>query len=232
MSLRTLAVSGALLTLLAVPAAAQAQATIDPLAKSCYVSAGKAPERREGILLAAHGFAPNSLVDIAFDGVPVPDGTGLQIDANGEIGVLNPLLVPAPFIRKGSADFTITMTQQDNPANVATATARHTALGVRVKPRSARPSSTIRFKGSGFTQDEPVYAHYVYGGKLRKTVKMSGDPNACGEWTKHARQIPVSDPATGIWIVQFDQLKKYRVPDQTFPSVYVQLKIQVTRTFG
>ena len=77
-----------------------------------------------------------------------------------------------------------------------------------------------------------MYAHYVYGGKLRKTVKMSGDPNACGEWTKHARQIPVSDPKVGLWTVQFDQLKKYRRPDAQFPSVFVQLRISVTRVFG
>jgi hypothetical protein len=76
-----------------------------------------------------------------------------------------------------------------------------------------------------------VYAHYVYGGKVRKTVKMSGDPNTCGEWSKRARQIPVSNPKTGLWIVQFDQLKKYRPPGPEFPSVFVQLEISVTIRF-
>ena len=232
MSLRTLAVPGALLIALlialAAPTAARAQATIDPLAQSCYVTTDTEGER---IVIAARGFTPNSLVDLAFDGEIVPDGSGLQTDANGEIGVLSPLVVPAPFIPSGSARFTITLTQQDNPANVATATARHTALGVSVKPQRARPSSRIRFKGSGFTQDKPVYAHYVFGGELRKTVKMSGDPGACGQWRKRARQIPVRNPATGIWIVQFDQLKRYRKPSSSFPSVFVQLRIQVTRIF-
>jgi hypothetical protein len=232
MSLRTLAASGALLIALAVPTAARAQATIDPLAKSCYVTAGTVSDPEgEGIVIAARGFAANSLVDLAFDGEVVPNGSGLQTDANGEIGVLSPLVVPAPFIPSGSGSFTITLTQQDNPANVATATARHTALGVSVKPQTARPSSRIRFKGSGFTLDKPVYAHYVFGGELRKTVKMSGDPGACGQWRKRARQIPVRNPETGIWKVQFDQLKRYRKPSAEFPSVYVQLRIQVSRIF-
>src|SRR5829696_1603768 len=196
MSLRTLAVPGALLIALAVPTAARAQATIDPLSKPCYVTTDTASE---GMVLAAHGFTPGSLVDLAFDGQPVENGTSLQTDANGEIGVLSPLVVPAPFIARGSAQFTITLTQQDNPANVATATAGHTALGVFVKPQRAKPSSRIRFKGAGFTQDKPVYAHYVFAGNLRKTVKMSGDPGACGTWVKRARQIPVDDPKTGIW---------------------------------
>ena len=232
MSLRTLAVPGALLIALAVPTAARAQATIDPLSKPCYVTAGtESAPQGEGMVIAAHGFTPNSKVDLAFDGVPVPDGLGLQTDANGEIGVLSPLVVPAPFIARGSAEFTITLTQQDNVANVATATARHTALGVSVTPQRAKPSSRISFRGAGFTQDKPVYAHYVFGGTVRETVKMSGDPGTCGTWAKRARQIPVDNPRTGIWTVQFDQLRRYRKPGANFRSAYVQLRISVTRVF-
>jgi hypothetical protein len=230
MSPRTLAVCGALLIALAVPTGAQAAVTIDQLSKPCYVTADttRGPEG-EGIVVRAHGFAANSLVDIYFNGeLAYP---GRQTDANGEIGVLSPLVVPAPFIKRGSADFTLTITEQTNPANTATVTGRHTALGVKVKPRRAEPSRRIRFSGAGFTADKPVYAHYVYGGKVRKTVKMSGDPNTCGEWKKRARQIPVSNPKTGLWIVQFDQLKKYREPGPGFPSVFVQLEISVTIRF-
>ena len=63
---------------------------------------------------------------------------------------------------------------------------------------------------------------------------MSGNPNSCGEWKKRAQQIPVNDPSTGIWTVQFDQLKKYKNPANggTFNSVFVQLRISVTRVFG
>jgi hypothetical protein len=231
MSPRILAVSGALLIALAVPAGAKAAVTIDQLTKPCYVTAGTAANPQgEGIVIKAHGFTGGSLVDIAFDGQVVYPGR--QTDANGELGVLSPLIVPAPFIKKGSGEFTMTLTEQGNLANSATVTGRHTALGVKVKPQRARPNSKIRFSGAGFTKDKPVYAHYVYDGKVRKTVKMSGDPNGCGEWSKRARQIPVSDPATGLWTVQFDQLKKYREPGPNFPSVYVQLQISVTLVEG
>jgi hypothetical protein len=230
MSFRTLAASGALLIALAVPAAAEA-ATIDPLEKPCYVTAGKkANYEGEGIAIRATGFAQNSLVDLSVDGVVVEPG--IQTDANGELGKLTPMLFKTPFIKKGSAKFTLTLTEQGNPANTASVTGRHTALGVSVKPKRARPSAKIRFKGAGFTLGKPVYAHYVFNGSVKKTVKMSGGQNACGEWRKRARQIPVNDPSTGIWTVQFDQLKKYREPTRDFPSVFVQLRIQVTRVFG
>ena len=220
MSFRTLAASGALLIVLAVPAAAEA-ATIQPLEKACYVTAGtRANPQGEGVKLAATGFTPNSLVDLAIDGQPFE--AGLQTDANGGIGVLSPLVIPAPFINKGSGDFTVTLTEQGNPANTASVVGRHTALGVKVKPQRAKPSKKIRFSGAGFTQDKSVYAHYVFNGKLKRTVKMSGNPNACGEWKKRAQQIPVDDPSTGIWTVQFDQLKKYKNPAKTpdFNSVF------------
>jgi hypothetical protein len=232
MSFRTFAASGALLIALAVPAAAEA-ATFAPLEKPCYVTAGARPTEREGVKLAASGFTPNSLVDLAIDGEVID--AGLQTDANGAIGVLSPFVIPAPFIKTGSGDFTVSLTEQGNPANTASVVGRHTALGVKVKPQRAKPSSKIRFKGAGFTQDKPVYAHYVFKGKLKKTVKMSGDQNACGEWKKRAKQIPVKNPSTGIWTVQFDQLKKYKDPfdrSSTFNSVFAQLRISVTRVFG
>jgi hypothetical protein len=231
MSFRTLAASGALLIAFAVPAAAEA-ATIQPLEKPCYVTAGtRAEPQGEGVKIIATGFAPSSLVDLAIDGQVVTPG--VRTDANGSVGVLSPYVIPAPFIKKGSAKFTVTLTQQGDPANIATITGRHTALGVKVKPRRARPSEKIRFKGAGFTLDKAVYAHYVYNGKLRRTVKMSGNPNGCGEWRKRAAQIPVNDPATGIWTVQFDQYKKYKDPaDGGFNSVFVQLRISVTRVIG
>jgi len=235
MSFRTLAASGALLIVLAVPAAAEA-ATIQPLEKACYVTAGtRANPQGEGVKLAATGFTPNSLVDLAIDGQVIQGGSGLQTDANGAIGVLSPLVIPAPFIKTGSGDFTVSLTEQGNPANTVSVVGRHTALGVKVKPKRAKPSKKIRFKGAGFTQDKAVYAHYIFDGKLKKTVKMSGNPNACGEWKKRAQQIPVDDPSTGIWTVQFDQLKKYKNPavkPDEFNSVYVQLRISVTRVFG
>jgi len=233
MSPRILAISGALLIALAVPAGAKAAVTIEQLSKPCYVTAGTAANPQgEAIVIKAHGFTGSSLVDIAFDGEVLYPGR--QTDANGDLGVLSPLILPAPFIKKGSDEFTMTLTEQGNPANTATVTGRHTALGVKVKPQRAKPSKKIRFSGAGFTQDKSVYAHYVFNGKLKKTVKMSGNPNACGEWKKRAKQIPVDDPSTGIWTVQFDQLKKYKNPAKTpdFNSVFVQLRISVTRVFG
>ena len=226
---RTLAVAGVLLTALAVPAGARA-AVIDPPLKPCYVTVGDALGERESVTFRASGFTPNSKVDLALDGQPVPGGIALQTDASGALGALTPLSIPAPYVAAGSRDFTISLIEQGNPASVATAIAKTTALGISVTPKSARPSRRIRFRGNGFTGRKRVYAHYVYRGKVRKTVRMARPTGPCGSWQARKRQIPIPNPATGRWIVQFDQLRRYVEPPD-IPSVYVRLTIRVRRVF-
>jgi hypothetical protein len=227
MSARVPAATGALLLALLVPAAAEA-ATIAPL-KPCYVTAStNEGPLQEGVAISASGFTPNSTVNLAVDGQQI--AANLQTDAAGSL-VLDPQNVPAPFIPKGSREFSVTLTQTDNPANTVTATSLTTALRVTLKPRRARPSKRIRFRGNGFTADKPVYAHYLYKGKVRKTVRMARKTSRCGGWRSHRPQIPVTDPKTGEWTVQFDQSKRYRSPNDPnsgLRGVYVRVGISVT----
>jgi hypothetical protein len=230
MSARTPAVTGALLIALLVPASAQAVVTIEPL-KPCYVTAGTAAApQQEGITIRATGFSQNSTVKIAVDGQPVAGGQEFQTDPAGNL-TLAPNAVPAPFVAKGTKEFPVTLTEVANEANTATVTSKSTALDVSVKPRRARPSQRIRFKGNGFTGDKAVYAHYVFKHKLRKTVRMARKTGTCGAWTAHKPQIPVNHPKPGLWTVQFDQSKRYRDgtdPNSGLASVFVRLGISVT----
>ena len=223
MATRRLAGSCALIVALAAPAAAQAAPTIAPL-KPCYVTA-KTDEGRqqEPMQITGAGFAPNASVNLTIDGQPVEDGTNLQADQNGNLP-LPP--VPAPFVRRGSREFTVTLTEVNNPANTVSATAKSTALGVSVKPEEARPSDRIRFKGKGFTEDRPIYAHYRYKGKVRKTVRMAREPRSCGGFKVRRRQIPVRRPGLGLWTIQFDQSKEFVDPEVT-PIVFVRLAIRI-----
>ena len=232
MSARTPAVTGALLLALLVPASVAQAATIQPL-KPCYVTAGTASQpQAEGVPIAAAGFTPNSKVDLAvtLDGRPEMTLPGVQTDPAGNLSVAADQL-GAPFVERGTHEFVLTLTEQGNPANTVSATSKTTALGLSVKPRRSRPSRVIRFKGSGFTGSKGVYAHYLYKGKVRKTVRMVRKTGTCGTWTSHKRQIPVNNPKPGLWTVQFDQSKRYidaTNPDNALDSVFVRLNISVT----
>ena len=226
-SVRTLPLTALLLLALAAPASAAP--VMDPL-KPCYVSAQTAAgPQTEGIAIHATGFTANSLVNLSIDGQPVPDGQELQTDETGTLTL--PAPVPAPFIDQGTREFPVTLTQTNDPTQTATVTSRTTALGVSVRPRIARPSKRIRFKGSGFTGAKPVYAHYVYKKKVRKTVRMARKTGTCGGWKARRPQIQIDDPKPGLWNVQFDQSKRYidaTKPNSTLESVFVRLGISVT----
>jgi hypothetical protein len=225
MARSTLAAGGALTIALAGPAAAQAVPTIAPL-KPCYVTADTAAgHQREGVEIVGAGFTPNATVDLSIDGEPASGEDGLKADDSGQ---LRTEPVPAPFVERGRRAFTLTLTERDNPANTVSAGAESTALGVAVKPRDARTSQKVRFKGSGFTQDAAIYAHYVYKGKVRKTVRLARKPRACGGFKVRRRQIPVRRPGLGVWTIQFDQSKRFVDPEVT-PINYVRLGIRVRR---
>jgi len=236
MAHRFLALPGALLALLLTAPAAQALPVFSMPLEPCYATAGTAAEPQgEAVKISATGFTPNAKVDLTLDGHPVPGGNALQTDAGGALGMPVPLQVPAPFIRRGARTFTITLTEIGNPANTVTATAKTTALRVTVRPKTARPSSRVRFTGSGFTARKPVYAHYVYyernpfavtgaDGRLQRTVRLERSSGACGRFSLRRRQIPVAEPAVGYWLIQFDQTRRYATPPKT---AFHQLLIRV-----
>ena len=219
--MRTTLVTAAALLAFAVPAQAQAQVAMDPL-KQCYVSDGDLPTQREAIHVHATGFTPDSALTLSIDGIPLYTGTS---DAFGSVTAN----VPAPFQGQGERTFTLTLSEDLNDDHFVTVQPRVTNLGVTMRPRKARPSRRIRFSGRGFTAAAPVFGHYVFGGKVRKTVRFTKAAKApCGTFRARRKQIPVRRPATGDWLLQVDQQRKYA----PVPATNAQrVLIKVTETF-
>lgn len=220
-----LAAATSALAALALPAAAQAAPVLNPL-KSCYVSVGvdeaTGDAITENIELSGSGFTPNSTVRVLVDGATV--ATSVPIDANGNLG---PGTVKAPLNEVGERPFDVVVTEEANAQQSVTARSLVTQLTVGAKPRKAKPSRRITFSGRGFTLlDRPVYAHYVRGGKLRKTVRLAAKPSGpCGTFRAKRRQFPFK-PRTGRWILQVDQQKAY---DSTPATAFVKLEVFVRR---
>src|SRR3954452_10195442 len=216
-------VGAALAALALLPATAQA-AALAPL-KPCYISVTQPTGSKitEPLDLAGNGVTAGSLVDVSFDGRL--DRT-LQADAAGN---LPPQVLQSPYQAKGQGTFTLTAAERGNPANTVSAPSRTTALTLSLKPKKAKPSKRIRFKGSGFTAQKAVWAHYLYNGKVRKTVRLvKRINNPCGTFSVKRKQIPVKHPKLGVWRLQVDQQKRYsRAPD----GVNVRADIKVQKVF-
>ena len=196
----------AVTAVLLLPVAAQA-AALTPL-KACYVTSTDEVTkeiRREPVQFGGSGFTPGGPVDIALDGALQRT---VQADAAGNLPAQ---ALDAPYRRKGQRPFRLTATDQANRANTAEALSNVTAFDVSISPSTAAPSSRVRFSGRGFTQPGTVYGHYLYRGKVRRTVTLARRPSApCGRFTVRRRQIPVRNPRLGQWLLQIDQERRYR----------------------
>src|SRR5919112_1534245 len=204
-----------------VAAPAQAAVSMDPL-KLCYVSDGDLPSQREAIHVHASGFTPTGHLTLTIDSQTVDTG---RADAFG----MATAVVPAPFQGFGERPFTLVVSEAENPQNVASGTSRVTNLGVTLKPKRARPSRRIRFSGRGFTNLAPIYGHYLFGGKVRRTVRFANAPSSpCGTFRARRKQIPVKRPEPGDWLLQVDQQRRY---SPTPGSNAQRVVIRVTETF-
>jgi hypothetical protein len=211
----------------AMPAAASAATWTAALAP-CYVSVGPAPAQRQVVPVGAQGFTPFAPVDVLEDGFAADatdDGQADPFYADGTGTVT--ARVRVPYQPQGERAFSLSVAEHANPANAVTVTRRVTALSVTLTPAKARPSKRVRFRGRGFVKAAPVWAHYLYRGVVRKTVRLARQPSgACGTFSVRRRQIPVVRPGIGRWTLQVDQQKTYAdAPD----SVFVRITITVGR---
>jgi hypothetical protein len=226
--------AGAVVALLAVPAAATAASPSPAFAqalKKCYVSA--APGQTEPIDIRANNFMTFAPIDIFIDDVPAtlpPDSNPPTADANGELVGS----VFAPYMASGQRFFTLRLTERSKdpavPGPSVSARSKVTALSVTSSP--VRPSSTstpVRFRGRGFTDRlTPIYAHYVFKNRVRETVRIGKPFGDCGQFSVRRRQFPFKNPHTGNWTVQFDQEQAYNPK----ALVFTRLKIVVSRKPG
>jgi hypothetical protein len=211
------------LVLAAAPATAGAATWTEPPAP-CYVSVNAA--ERELVPINADGFTPNARVDVTLDGAPADaNGDGVAEDVYADSAGRVRGSVPAPYQPSGERTFGVLLTERANPANAASMTVKVTALAVRLSPDPAPSSARVRFRGRGFRKPAAVWAHYLYGGKLRRTVRLEKPRGECGTFDLRRRQIPIVRPRVGRWVLQVDQQKAYSPrPD----SVSVRLTIDVS----
>jgi hypothetical protein len=221
--LRTVAVAAAALAVGAAPAAGAP--SLGPL-KPCYVFAGYDPATgtadAETVAIHGAGFRPGASVRVLLDSAEV--ASGVRADAAGEVQ----LGLPAPEQQRGERPFTVTVVDEADPAQAASAGTRVTALAVRVRPRRGSPTRRVTFRGRGFTDlERPVFGHYVRGGKVRRSVRMAPrSAGPCGTFKVERRRLPFRRPATGRWTLRVDQFPRYQAEPA---GPFVELTIQVRR---
>jgi hypothetical protein len=230
MLVRTSFLAAAFVALSAVPASAQDLPFLDGI-KPCYVAANET--EREFVAISGHNFTPFAKVDILIDDIVQPV-TGEQPQVNYDTSIGGSVF--APFIEEGQRNFTVRVTEQQPPGKSAFAVSKVTRLSVEQVPPAATTRQRVRFRGRGFTDlTKPIYMHYVFGGKSKKTIRIGLPTQECGLFSVKRKQFPFKkSPQRGVWTIQFDQEPKYnpkaspRVP----LTIKVSRKIRPTRARG
>ncbi len=218
MLVRSMLIASALVAVSAAPASAAPW--LSPFPKPCYVAAQE--EQREYVPVVGLGFTPFEIVDLFVDEIQQPE-TPPALFNGGLDGT-----VRAPFVEEGQRAFTLRAAERNNPDNTATVTGKVTRLSVEQIPSRAATRERVRFRGRGFTEPtKSIYAHYVFAGRSRKTVRIGRPDGDCGLFSVKRRQFPFKkSPRIGVWTIQFDQERRYN-PKAT---VRVPLPVRVRRT--
>jgi hypothetical protein len=198
MLLRFILPSAAVAALLIAPVAEAA--TLDQL-KRCYVVAQQ--NQQEPVKIVGSGFSKRSTVDVYVDETIVTSTTA-SYDGTVSGNVL------APLIDVGQRPFTVRLAEQGDPVNTVSATSLVTRFSVEQSPKAAKTDQHVRFSGRGFTGPGPIYGHYVFAGRSRRTVKIAVPTGDCGTFSVRRKQFPFAKrPRVGAWTIQFDQARLY-----------------------
>jgi hypothetical protein len=222
MLLRTTLLAAAFAVFAAAPAAAQVPAarSLDAL-QPCYVAATEL--QRESVPVVGHNFTALALIDIYLDDISAtPAGQQPKADYLGSFTGS----VLAPFIDEGQRTFTLRAVEHDAQANSAVVTSKVTRLSVEQSPERAATSDRVRFRGRGFTNKLlPVYMHYIFAGKSKKTVEVGLPTGDCGLFSVKRKQFPFKkSPQVGVWTIQFDQESTYN--PKANPRVPLTIKVK------
>jgi hypothetical protein len=219
--------AAALAALAVLATSAGAAVWTAPLSR-CYVSVGPDLHDRQIVPVGADGFPALAPVDVLLDG-QATDATDdgqpdpFYADPSGKVTAS----VRAPYQASGERPFTLSVTEHANSGNSVSVTSKVTALAVGLYPAQAPPSRRVLFAGRGFTKRAAVWGHYLYRGKVRRTVRLARRPEGdCGTFSVHRRQIPVVRPRIGKWTLQVDQQRTYASSPDT---VFVRITITVGR---
>jgi hypothetical protein len=160
--------------------------------------------------LLGSGFSPNGLVAIRTStrsSRAPKDLTSVRADASGNFrsNVAPPMFNSDKTVLQS---FDLIATDATNPASTATSRFRQVRFGFDADPSTGRPSRAVTYTARGFLPGKPVYAHFRFGGKTRRNVRVGSASSPCGIVSKRMRLLPTKT-RFGQWTVYMDQAPTY-----------------------
>lgn len=193
--------------LLVLPAASQAAARVASLRCVPYVRGLKA----DYVPIGGRGFTPN-----ANRGVHLTwsDGATAGDAKTNAVGGFYSLFRGPKRLSSSKVGFqktyTLTATDLAHGAIVAHTKVVFVHAGLRTAPLRTSPHGLRTYKFYGFPAHKNIYAHYVFGGTLRRTKFVGNAKGACGKLRHRMPLIPYDTKVRlGNWSVYFSNSKTF-----------------------
>ena len=192
---------------LAVAATPAQAATIKTLPCVPYVQG-----ERITMPVVGAGFTPGSLVRVYTNTGTKPPLmlTSAPADATGGFGTVTSPPSFSPFDRNLQT-FNLFGEDRTNPAApiIAVSQFQLARFGLTSNPSNPRrPGQKVTYTARGFKPGAPVYIHFRFAGKTRRTVKLGVAKGPCGIVSKRMRVLPTR-PRYGNWTRYTNQSRRF-----------------------
>lgn len=181
------------------------------VARPCYAEGDR-------IALSGKGFTPNGAVRLTLERSgqpPLADTAAPQADDAGYVEGAYGVEADTGWFGGAERRFTMRLRLTDVAAPALTASTAFTFsrwnVGVRSATGRIEPRRPARLSAVGFTGDagKPLYAHYLRGTQLVRTVRLGTLRGSCGTLTKTlARGFPFGPVRPGSWQVTFNTSRR------------------------
>ncbi len=158
------------------------------------------------------GFTPNGLVRVFTSSATSRTPRALVVSPVTALGAFGASTLPPPFEPPGRNRQTFDLFGYDatNPAAPIVARTRFEVVrfGLTRSPLPSRPRQRVTFTARGFRPNRPVYAHFRFAGRTRRTVSLGRARYPCGIASRRLPALPARI-RYGTWEVYVDQSRRF-----------------------
>jgi len=153
--------------------------------------------------ITGSGFSPFRTISFMGDGVT----SSYEADEAGRISTT--AFGVAEYDSLTPKTVTVSVTDPVNPANNTSFSFTTAKFGSNL-PVKGKPSKVVTWEFAGFLNNAPIYGHYLYERKEKRTVRFGSGQGACGTLSKRAVRFPIKKPKNfGTWEIRIDSNPKW-----------------------
>ena len=166
----------------------------------------------ETLPILGSDFTPNGLVRVFTNSAASRTPRALVLSPVNALGAFTTSTLPPPFVppNRNRQRFNLIGYDTTNPAAPIVAMSRFEIVrfGLTRSPLPSRPRQRVTFTARGFRPGRPVYVHFRFAGRTRRTVNLGIARPPCGIASKRLPALPARI-RYGTWETYVDQTRRF-----------------------